>query len=305
MNSNPLYQINNTEKTNYKFGPCLPDIDYLFNKKTLWQIFARRTELKKHFSNIDLINKLLWLWFWINDKEFEYLCAYFLEREFWYITDFRGWFQDNWIDISGIIGTKNEPKYIAAQCKQWNTWNINEKGIATIYEKMSFANNEHNAQLIIATTNYLSLSAWDFAESKMLDVWDYRTIIDYYNRYFFDPNAWWEEFNYFINKKERLKLINKQNKELANIETKNIKEKIIIERGSNINRFEILREIRKNEAKKFWISPGYVFSDVVLHEMVNKCPKTKSEFLCISGIWEEKYDKHCWVFAEAIRNFID
>jgi hypothetical protein len=41
----------------------------------------------------------------------------------------------------------------------------------------------------------------------------------------------------------------------------------------------------------------------VLYEMVKRRPKTRLEFLRIPWVGEEKYKKHCWAFAEAIKHF--
>lgn len=64
------------------------------------------------------------------------------------------------------------------------------------------------------------------------------------------------------------------------------KERFSIHRQSNALRsevnFEILRNVRKKEAKKYGIYPNYVFSDTVLLEMVKRRPQTRLEFLRIS-----------------------
>ena len=155
------YWMNSWSEDGFNFGPKVPTLDYDFSEKELGQIFARRRELIKHFSSIDTINKLLWLWFGINDKTFEYLCAYFAERELWYSTDIRWGFTDQWIDVSGCRGTKTQPEFIAIQCKQWNVWRISERGMSEIYEKMAHTKSEHNAKLLLATSSYVDYRGMD------------------------------------------------------------------------------------------------------------------------------------------------
>lgn len=177
-----------------------------------------------------------------------------------------------------------------------------------IYEKMAHAKNEHNAKLLLATSSYVDYGAWKLMEDNM-DIWDYRTILEYYDKYFFDPDTWWEEFQYFIDRKKVAQLVSKQQKEQEEIDIRRNKESSLIQRQSNALRaevnFEILRGVRKKEATKYWIYPNYVFSDAVLLEMVKRRPQTRLEFLRIPWIGEEKYRKHCNGFAEAIRSFKD
>lgn len=53
--------MSDSSEAGFDFGPKTPTLDYDFSEKELGQIFARRRELIKHFTNIDKINKLLWL----------------------------------------------------------------------------------------------------------------------------------------------------------------------------------------------------------------------------------------------------
>lgn len=46
---------------------------------------------------------------------------------------------------------------------------------------------KYNARLFLATTNYLNNQARHFVNDKM-EVWDYKTLIDLYNKYFSDPD---------------------------------------------------------------------------------------------------------------------
>jgi superfamily II DNA helicase RecQ len=149
---------------------------------------------------------------------------------------------------------------------------------------MAHAQEKYDARLFIATINYLTDEVWSFLEDKM-EVWDYRTILDYYDKYFFDPEAGWEEFENFMKRKEVYALELKQQMEFEELETRINKRKFTIERPSISQRdelnFEILREVRKVEAKRWEIYPNYVFSDAVLYEMVKRRPKTRLEFLRI------------------------
>ena len=294
----------------FDFGPKLPNLDQTFSKKEFGQIHAHRRELINNgFTSLDTINKLLWLWFGIDDKAFECLCAYFTELELGYNTDIRGGFLDKGIDVSGCRGPKSSPEFIAIQCKQWNSWNISEPGISKIYNKMAHARIEHNARLLIATTNYLSNPAWDFVEDNTIDVWDYKSMLEYYDKYFSDPDTWWEKFQYFVDKKKMIQLANKQRQEHEESETRKDKQHFWIKRESIALRsdikFEILRDVRKKEATKHGIYPNYVFSDTILYEMIKRRPQTRLEFLRISWIGEEKYKKYCTAFAEVIRSFKD
>lgn len=60
--------------------------------------------------------------------------------------------------------------------------------MSEIYEKMEHAKNEHNAKLLLATSSYVDYRAWMLMEDN-IDIWDYRTILEYYDKYFFDPDA--------------------------------------------------------------------------------------------------------------------
>ena len=140
------------------------------------------------------------------------------------------------------------------------------------------AQEKYNAHLFIATINYLTEEVWDFAGDKM-EIWDYRTMLNYYDKYFFDPDAGWEEFYNFIQAKESIRASIK--KEYAEkIETKD-KEILVILTETNKRLFLLLKEIRKNEALKWGIYPNYVFSDAVLYEIAKRRPQTKLEFLRI------------------------
>ncbi len=293
------------ETGNFNFWENTPDLVYNFEKDDLGQVFARHHELRECMKHIPTVNILLWLGFWITDKEFEYLCAYFLEREFGYKTNVRWWFQDHWIDISWVKGTKENPEFIAMQCKQWNSWKINSRWASEVYWKMADVKHTHQAKLFLATLNYLNEWAWDFVEDKM-EIWDYKTFLEYYKKYFFDADAWWEEFSYFIMRKkveENERITIKQTSEVEKVEESKFKSGTLILKDTVKALYNLLKDVRMNEARKHNISPNYVFSNEILWEMAKRRPRSKLEFLQISWIGEVKYEKHCKAFAEVISNF--
>jgi ATP-dependent DNA helicase RecQ len=64
--------------------------------------------------------------------------------------------------------------------------------------------------------------------------------------------------------------------------------------------YEQFRSLRTEISKNEEIAPYLVFGDKTLQEIASKLPKTKEDFLSISGIGELKYDKYFDVFSELI-----
>jgi ATP-dependent DNA helicase RecQ len=69
--------------------------------------------------------------------------------------------------------------------------------------------------------------------------------------------------------------------------------------------FEILKELRYNMAKSAGIPPYIIFGDGTLREMSTKYPRSKEEFLQVSGVGEVKYGKYGKAFEEAILQYIN
>ena len=68
--------------------------------------------------------------------------------------------------------------------------------------------------------------------------------------------------------------------------------------------FNELRIIRLKFAKKQNVPPYIIFNDKVLHEMADKIPQKKHEFLQINGVGSIKMDKYSKDFLLGIRNFL-
>ncbi|THD66439.1 hypothetical protein E7Z59_11575 [Robertkochia marina] len=65
--------------------------------------------------------------------------------------------------------------------------------------------------------------------------------------------------------------------------------------------YEALRALRRELSKEAKLSPGYVFSNNTLMELIQRKPKTKEELLVIKGIGKRKVD---W-FGQDIINILD
>ncbi|MEG0855984.1 MAG: DNA helicase RecQ [Terrisporobacter sp.] len=68
--------------------------------------------------------------------------------------------------------------------------------------------------------------------------------------------------------------------------------------------FELLKEIRADEARKNNVAPYMVFSDSSLLQMSKLYPTTKEEMLNISGMGEVKFDKYGQAFIEHINKYM-
>jgi ATP-dependent DNA helicase RecQ len=69
--------------------------------------------------------------------------------------------------------------------------------------------------------------------------------------------------------------------------------------------FEELRKLRKEIATEGRVPAYIVFSDASLKDMERKTPKTKEEFLQISGVGEAKNEKYGERFLQAIHAFVN
>jgi ATP-dependent DNA helicase RecQ len=64
--------------------------------------------------------------------------------------------------------------------------------------------------------------------------------------------------------------------------------------------FEILREIRREEAAKLGLPPYMVFGDKTLHEMATLYPQTPEQLLAVNGVGAQKLAKFGTLFLDAI-----
>ncbi len=69
--------------------------------------------------------------------------------------------------------------------------------------------------------------------------------------------------------------------------------------------FEILRTVRREEALRRNVPAYVVFADRALMEMATHVPKTKPEFLTISGVGEKKLEQFGELFLRAIKEYVE
>ena len=68
----------------------------------------------------------------------------------------------------------------------------------------------------------------------------------------------------------------------------------------DVELFEILREVRKEEAAKLGLPPYMVFGDKTLHEMATAYPQTSDQLLAVNGVGAQKLAKFGTLFLDAI-----
>lgn len=96
----------------------------------------------------------------------------------------------------------------------------------------------------------------------------------------------------------------KGKKVLQGIESVKRKEQVEVRAVSNHDPlFEELRTVRKEIAETENVPPFVVFSDASLKDMCLKLPRTKEDFLQVTGVGEHKLNKYGDVFIEAIIDF--
>ncbi len=88
-------------------------------------------------------------------------------------------------------------------------------------------------------------------------------------------------------------------KEIASLHTPSAPETHI-----NPQLFQILRQLRQQQAEEQNIPPYVVFSDKTLHQMCACLPKTEEELLAIHGIGLAKQKKYGDIFLKAIANWV-
>lgn len=67
----------------------------------------------------------------------------------------------------------------------------------------------------------------------------------------------------------------------------------------------ILKELRMEIAREEGVPPYIIFGDITLKEMSSVYPRTKEEFLAISGVGEKKYHKYGERFSEVIKKYVE
>jgi ATP-dependent DNA helicase RecQ len=69
------------------------------------------------------------------------------------------------------------------------------------------------------------------------------------------------------------------------------------------NLFEVLRQVRTNEAARLKVPPYIIFGDKALRDMASSYPQTDEDFLNINGVGDKKLAKFGELFMGAIREF--
>jgi ATP-dependent DNA helicase RecQ len=73
---------------------------------------------------------------------------------------------------------------------------------------------------------------------------------------------------------------------------------------ANDKLFALLKELRSRIAQQEKVPSYIVFSDTSLKDMCRKLPRSKNEFLGVSGVGTKKADKYADKFCELIDNYI-
>ncbi|MFT5385410.1 MAG: ATP-dependent DNA helicase RecQ, partial [Saprospiraceae bacterium] len=90
----------------------------------------------------------------------------------------------------------------------------------------------------------------------------------------------------------------RQEAEKSKVNKKTVKERVRDEL------FEVLRQLRREIARKSGIPPYLVFSDASLEEMAASRPSTAYDFSQVSGVGEKKLQRYGKVFMDAILDFV-
>ena len=83
------------------------------------------------------------------------------------------------------------------------------------------------------------------------------------------------------------------------------KKKVVAATSKNFNQdlFDILRQVRTNEAARLGVPPYIIFGDKALRDMASKRPQSDEEFLDINGVGDKKLVRFGELFMGAIREF--
>lgn len=106
-----------------------------------------------------------------------------------------------------------------------------------------------------------------------------------------------EEFAVVKLKNKAIEVLKNKEKVMQKVYRK--KEKIKIDTSL----FDMLRDIRKNIAKREAVPPYIVFADTSLKEMSENIPLSKEEMLEIKGVGEKKFDRYGEEFLECLINY--
>ncbi len=92
---------------------------------------------------------------------------------------------------------------------------------------------------------------------------------------------------------------------LAPIRTSVAKKKVLATTDKNFDPglFEVLRQVRTNEAARLKVPPYIIFGDRALRDMASNYPQTDEDFLNINGVGDKKLAKFGELFMGAIREF--
>ena len=87
--------------------------------------------------------------------------------------------------------------------------------------------------------------------------------------------------------------------------TSAVKNKVVAPDDKNFNPalFDVLRQVRTNEAARLKVPPYIIFGDKALRDMASKRPQTDEAFLNINGVGDKKLVKFGELFMGAIRDF--
>ena len=119
----------------------------------------------------------------MSNDEFNNMVAWRFQQD-WYETVITDGYEDGWIDIKGTKGTKENPEYIAVQCKKWRFDPIWENEIAKFYGKPKTQEAiKHWSQLIFITSSYFTQRAYELAEKYNIYLEDYMWVMDAYEAY--------------------------------------------------------------------------------------------------------------------------
>ncbi len=86
-----------------------------------------------------------------------------------------------------------------------------------------------------------------------------------------------------------------------------VRNKVLAPSDKNFNQdlFDLLRQVRTNEAARLRVPPYIIFGDKALRDMASKRPQTDKDFLNINGVGDKKLTKFGELFMGAIKGFED
>lgn len=140
---------------------------------------------------------------------------------------------------------------------------------------------------------------WQYLIQQMINIGLLEVAYDYYNVLRLTPEAKKVLFG-----KKKIQLARmaevKERREKSKKEVTKIQKR---QRARN-DLFGVLRQLRKDLARKAGIPPYIVFSDASLEEMAAEKPMTEIDFRAISGVGDVKMEKYGDIFMRAITKFV-